>query len=199
MVMISSEMGLIVLFRCLLIALFSTSIFLSSACTFKRKDLLSPLQVVPHVDLKRYVGTWHEIARYPHRFQEGCAESSATYTLLENGKIGVLNQCRKGPDQKLSSAKGKAWVVDKETNAKLKVSFVWPFSGDYWIIDLDPEYRWAMVGEPGRDYLWILSREPQLDMALYQQIVERAKQRGFDTGKLVKTRQVSARLPGSPP
>ncbi len=76
-------------------------------------------------------------------------------------------------------------------NSKLKVTFFWPFSGDYWIIDLDPDYRWAVVGEPGRRYLWILSREPQLASALYQQIVERAKQRGFDTGKLLKTRQAS--------
>jgi len=187
MVLISSEMGLIVLFRCLLIALFSTSIFLSSACTFKRKDLLSPLQVVPHVDLKRYVGTWHEIARYPHRFQGGCTESSATYTLLENGKIGVLNQCRKGPDQKLSSAKGKAWVVDKETNAKLKVSFVWPFSGDYWIIDLGENYDYAVVGHPSRKYLWILSRTPQMDEVLYQRILEKLQKQSYDISKLMRT------------
>ena len=72
-------------------------------------------------------------------------------------------------------------------NTKLRVTFFWPFSGNYWIIDLDPEYRWAVVGEPGRDYLWVLSREPQLDAALYQQIVERVKQQGFDTGKLLNT------------
>jgi len=192
MVLISSEMGLIVLFRCLLIALFGTSIFLSSACTFKRKDLLSPLQVVPHVDLKRYVGTWHEIARYPHRFQEGCAESSATYTLLENGKIGVLNQCRKGPDQKLSSAKGKAWVVDKETNAKLKVSFVWPFSGDYWIIDLGENYEYAVVGHPSRKYLWILSRTPQMDEVLYQRILEKLQKQSYDISKLMRTESIGS-------
>ena len=97
----------------------------------------APLPVVPYVDLKRYTGTWYEIARYPHRFQEGCVGSKATYTLRDDGKISVLNECYdKTFTGKIRSAKGKAWVVDKKTNAKLKVSFFWPFSGDYWIIDL---------------------------------------------------------------
>ena len=152
----------------------------------------APLGVVPSVDLTRYAGKWYEIARLPNRFQRDCAgNATATYTLRPDGKITVLNECRKA-DGRRKSAKGTARVADaKGPNTKLKVTFFWPFSGKYWIIDLDPEYRWAVVGEPGRDYLWILSREPQLDAALYRQIVERARQRGFDTGKLVKTRQVS--------
>ena len=149
-----------------------------------------PLDVVPSVDLTRYAGKWYEIARLPNRFQRDCAsDTSATYTLRADGKITVLNECRKA-DGRQKSAKGTARVADsKGPNTKLKVTFFWPFSGNYWIIDLDPAYRWAVVGEPGRDYLWILAREPQLDTELYQQIVERAKQRGFDTGKLLKTRQ----------
>jgi apolipoprotein D and lipocalin family protein len=155
-------------------------------------DTGAPLEVVPSVDLTRYAGKWYEIARLPNRFQRDCAgNTTATYTLRPDGKITVLNECRKA-DGRQQSAKGTARVADaKGPNTKLKVTFFWPFSGDYWIIDLDPEYRWAVVGEPGRRYLWVLSREPQLDAALYQQIVERAKQRGFDTGKLLKTRQAS--------
>ncbi len=150
----------------------------------------APLDVVPSVDLNRYAGKWYEIARLPNRFQRDCAgNTTATYTLRRDGKITVLNECRKA-DGRQKSAKGTARVADaKGPNTKLKVTFFWPFSGKYWIIDLDPEYRWAVVSEPTRDYLWILSREPQLDAALYEQIVERAKQRGFDTGKLLKTPQ----------
>ena len=152
----------------------------------------APLEVVPSVDLSRYAGKWYEIARLPNRFQRDCAgDTSATYTLRADGKIIVLNQCRQA-DGRRKSVKGTARVADsKGPNTKLKVTFFWPFTGDYWIIDLDPEYRWAVVGEPGRRYLWILNREPQMDMALYQQIVERAKQRGFDTEKLLNTRQAS--------
>jgi apolipoprotein D and lipocalin family protein len=147
-----------------------------------------PLEVVPSVDLTRYAGKWYEIARLPNRFQRACASDiTATYTLRPDGKITVLNECRQA-DGRPKSAKGTARVADaKGPNTKLKVTFFWPFSGNYWIIDLDPAYRWAVVGEPGRDYLWILSRQPRLDDGLLQQIVERAKQKGFDTGKLLKT------------
>jgi apolipoprotein D and lipocalin family protein len=152
----------------------------------------APLDVAPQVDLTRYAGKWYEIARLPNRFQRVCASDvTATYTLRPDGRIAVLNECRQA-DGRRKSAKGTAWVADaRGPNTKLKVTFFWPFRGNYWIIDLDPEYRWAVVGEPGRDYLWILSREPQLDTALYQQIVERAKQQGFDTAELLKTRQPS--------
>lgn len=150
----------------------------------------TPMQVVPSVDLTRYAGKWYEIARLPNRFQRDCAsDTSATYTLRPDGKITVLNQCRQS-DGRLKSAKGTARVADpKGPSTKLKVTFFWPFSGNYWIIDLDPEYRWAVVGEPGRDYLWILSREPRLDEAQYQQIIERAKQQGYEVGRLMRTAQ----------
>lgn len=148
------------------------------------------LEVVPSVDLARYAGKWYEIARLPNRFQRKCADNTtATYTLRPDGKVSVVNACRQS-DGTTKSAKGTARVADsKGPNSKLKVSFFWPFSGNYWIIDLDPEYRWAVVGEPGRDYLWILSRGPKMESGLYEQIVERAKRKGFDIGKLRKTRQ----------
>ena len=198
MVLISSEMGVIVLFRCLLIVLFGASIFLSTACTFWRKDVVPPLQVVPRVNLERYTGTWFEIARFPHRFQEGCVASSATYTLRSDGTIEVLNQCRKGsPDGEISSTRGKAWVVDKETHAKLKVSFFWPFSGDYWIIDLGENYDYAVVGHPNRKYLWILSRTPQMEESLYQSILERLRNQSYDLSKLIYTAPSNPPSPGS--
>ena len=153
-------------------------------------DGKAPLEVVPSVDLTRYAGKWYEIARLPNRFQRDCAgNTTATYTVRPDGKITVRNECRTAHGRR-KSATGTARVADsKGPNTKLKVTFFWPFSGKYWIIDLDPKYRWAVVGEPGRAYLWILSREPQLETALYQQIVERAKQRGFDTEKLLRTHQ----------
>ena len=149
-----------------------------------------PLSVVPAVDLKRYVGTWYEIARLPNRFQRKCAsDTSATYTLRDDGKITVLNQCRT-PDGQITTAKGTARIASKDgPNTKLKVTFFWPFYGDYWIIDLDPNYGWAVIGEPGRKYFWILSRERRMDDALFNSIVERAKAQGYDLTELMRTKQ----------
>jgi apolipoprotein D and lipocalin family protein len=148
------------------------------------------LTVVPYVDLKRYTGTWYEIARYPHRFQEGCVGSRATYILRDDGKISVLNECYdKTFSGKIRSAKGKAWVIDKKTNAKLKVSFFWPFSGDYWIIDLGKNYEYAVVGHPKRKYLWILSRTKTMERSVYEAILSRLKDKQYDTSKLIKTSQ----------
>lgn len=149
-----------------------------------------PLAVVPSVDLQRYVGKWYEIARLPNRFQRGCAANvTAIYTLREDGKIQVLNECR-DERGRVKSARGTARVAGgDELNSKLKVSFFWPFSGNYWIIDLDPDYRWAVVGEPERRYLWILSRKPHLEEELYQAIVARAAEKGFDIGRLIRTSQ----------
>jgi len=148
-----------------------------------------PLTVVKQVDLKRYVGTWYEIASFPHSFQRGCVGSKATYTLRDDGDISVLNECRKGSlDGEIDSVQGKAWVDDPETNAKLKVSFFWPFRADYWIIDLGENYEYAVVGHPSRNYLWILSRTTQMDETLYNRIVERLqKGQGYDTSRLQKT------------
>ena len=146
---------------------------------------LPPLEVVAHVELSRYTGTWYEIARYPNRFQKGCTDTSAAYKLGPDGTIRVLNSClRKG---KMDTAKGKARIVDTTTNAKLKVSFFWPFSGDYWIIDLGEDYDYAMVSEPSRKYLWILARSPQMDDALYGQLLDKLKEKGFDITLLERT------------
>lgn len=159
-------------------------------CATAGKQVVPPLQVVSYVDIKKYMGTWYEIASYPTSFQEGCFASRATYTLREDGKVGVLNQCHKGSlEGPISSANGKAWVVDPATNAKLKVSFFWPFSGDYWIIDLGENYEYAVVGHPSRKYLWILSRTPQMDEGLYNRILEKLKNQSYDVSRLNKTHQ----------
>ena len=144
-----------------------------------------PLEVVPYVELKRYLGKWYEIAHLPARFQEGCTNTTATYALSEDGNISVLNECIKSG--KVKQAKGKAKVIDKKTGAKLKVTFFWPFYGNYWIIDLGKDYDYAVVGTPNRGYLWILSRTPQMDDKLFSQLIESAKSKGFDVNRLIKT------------
>jgi apolipoprotein D and lipocalin family protein len=147
-----------------------------------------PVTSVSTVDLKRYIGKWYEIARYPNRFQRECAsDTTAEYELKPNGKVAVVNTCRKN-DGATKKASGTAKVVDR-SNARLKVTFFWPFYGDYWIIGLDPEYRWAVVGEPRRRYLWILSRTPHMLEADYQQAMEQARAAGYDPQRLVKTPQ----------
>ena len=149
------------------------------------------LQTVSHVDLTRYVRRWYEIARYPTRFEKDCASDvTATYAALSSGMIEVLNECRRA-DGQVKRSKGTASVVDKKTNAKLKVTFFWPFSGNYWIIDLPPDYSYAIIGEPNRKYLWILSRSSQLTESVYGQIVTRVRELGYDPSGLTKTRQSS--------
>jgi len=143
------------------------------------------LEVVPHVELNKYLGKWYEIAHLPARFQEGCTDTTATYTLSEDGNISVLNECTR--NGKVKRAKGKAKVVDNNSGAKLKVTFFWPFYGDYWIINLGKDYDYAVVGTPNRKYLWILSRTPQMDDKLFSQLIESAKSKGFDVKSLIKT------------
>jgi apolipoprotein D and lipocalin family protein len=146
------------------------------------------LEVVPKVDLERYLGKWFEIAHLPARFQEGCDHTTATYSLLKDGSISVLNECIK--NGKYKKVKGKAKLVDKNTGAKLKVTFFWPFYADYWIIKLDNDYTYAVVGTPDRNYLWILSRTPQIKDPLYSELITFVNAKGFSTSNLIKTTQV---------
>jgi len=145
------------------------------------------LPTVRQVDLNRYMGKWYEIARFPNRFQRDCAsDTSAEYKVRGDGKVEVINSCRE-KNGRVKSVSGTAKVVDSTTNAKLKVTFFWPFYGDYWIIALGENYEYAVVGEPSRKYLWILSRTPTLDDATYRRVLERVKAVGYDTAKLQKT------------
>jgi apolipoprotein D and lipocalin family protein len=161
-----------------------------SACATSTTDRLRlpPLKTVERVELDRYVGTWFEIASFPQRFQRGCTGTTATYTAKPDGEIEVFNRCRKDRlDGEEKTARGRARVVDRGSNAKLEVSFFRPFWGDYWIIDLDPGYQFAVVGHPKRDYLWILGRAPTLPEATYAAILERLRVQGYETGRLVRT------------
>jgi apolipoprotein D and lipocalin family protein len=143
---------------------------------------------VPHVDLKRYAGKWYEIASYPQRFQRGCHCTTAEYTLSDKGYVVVENRCnRDSINGKQSYIKGKAFVEKDSGNAKLKVQFFWPFRGKYWIIDLADDYSYAVVSHPNKKYLWILSRTPQMDAQVYEQILLRLKSKGFDLDKIQKT------------
>lgn len=161
---------------------------------------LPPLRTVAHVELGRYVGTWYEIASFPQRFQRGCTATTATYTLRDDGDLDVLNRCRKGSlNGEEKSARGRARVVDRSTNAKLEVSFFRPFWGDYWILDLADDSMYAVVGHPGRDYLWILSRTPAMPEATYQAIAERLQAQGYETSRLVRTLQTPLSAAGQSP
>jgi len=144
------------------------------------------VQTVPRVDLPRYLGSWHEVARLPQFFQRHClGDVSARYTLLDDGKIGVLNRCR--TDKGFIEAKATARVLPDSGNARLKVTFFWPFSGNYWVIGLDDDYRWAVVGDPKRRYLWILSRTPVLGKEDMEKAQRVARNQGYDLGKLILT------------
>ncbi len=143
-----------------------------------------PVRTVTSVDLTRYTGVWHEIARYPNFFQEGCRESTATYTLRPDGQMDIANHCIKGTNGKHSEARGHAWLPDPADTAKLKITFFWPFQSDYWVIDLGENYDYAVVGTPDRKYLWVLARQPKLPAEIYTGILQRIKQQGFDPAKL---------------
>ena len=153
---------------------------------------LPALETVAHVELSRYLGTWYEIASFPQSFQRGCMATTATYALRDDGQIDVINRCRLGsPDGKPKEAHGRARIVDRATNAKLQVTFFRPFWGAYWIIDLAPDYSFAVVGHPGRDYLWILSRTPTMNDDTYRRILARLQAQGYETARLVRTVQPS--------
>ncbi len=151
-----------------------------------------PLRTVERVDLERYAGTWYEIATIPASFQKGCVASTATYTLRADGEVDVVNRCRSetldGPER---TARGTAWSADP-SNAKLVVQFFWPFRGDYWVIDLGADYEYAVVGHPGRNYLWILSRTPAMSDATYRGILERLAAQGYELSRIVRTLQPAA-------
>ena len=145
----------------------------------------SPPKTVKHVDLKKYVGLWYEIARMPNSFQDHCVKGViAKYTLNEDGEIYVVNSCI-NEDGEVDDADGIVRVVDTKTNAKLEVSFVsflgWrPFWGDYWIIGLDENYQWAIVGTPDREYGWVLSRTTHIDQKTLDEIYMILKDQGYN-------------------
>ena len=146
--------------------------------------------VVPTVDLNRYKGVWYEIARLPNYFERKLKCTSATYTLRDDGRITVLNKGNFLTDpHKSTSSQGIAWVPDKKSPAKLKVQFFWPFSGNYWILELDKEYRYVLVGDPACKYLWILAREKTMDESTYKMLLQKAIDNGYDVRSIIRVEQ----------
>ena len=156
----------------------------------------APPVTIPSLDVPRYMGTWYEIAKYPNRFQRDCAgNTTATYSVREDGKVQVVNRCRQ-KDGTVKSATGVARQLAGPASPKLEVRFapailsflpmVW---GDYWIIDLDPGYTLAAVSDAKREYLWILARTPAVDKAALDGLTTRLKSQGFDIGRLEPTPQ----------
>lgn len=176
-----------------LLVLLSVLVLILPACRSTGPSSASypPLPTVPKVDLSRYAGTWHEVSRLPNTFQKSCVRSMAEYTALPDGTVGVKNTCYKTKGR-TSGVKGVAEPVPGSGNARLRVKFGGfaalapdPEEGNYWIIALDSQYRWAMVGTPDRKFLWMLSRQPQLPFPVYQDLKAKAKTLGFDVTKLI--------------
>ncbi|CAH9070435.1 unnamed protein product [Cuscuta epithymum] len=154
------------------------------------------MSVVKGLDVERYMGRWYEIASFPSTFQpKNGVDTRATYTLNEDGTIHVLNETWN--NGKRAFIEGSAYKADpKSDEAKLKVKFyvppflpIIPVTGDYWVLYIDNDYQYALIGQPHRSYLWILCRSPHLDEAIYDELVERAKGEGYDVNKLHKTTQ----------
>jgi len=146
-------------------------------------------QPVASLDVQRYLGTWWEAARLPMWAQDSekvtCEDTNATYTLRPDGRLGVLNKClnaREGDAPR--EAVGEAYAVPGSNNTRLRVSFFWPFYGDYWVLGLDPDYRWAVVGDPARKYLWVLSRTPHMAPADLRRALGIARDAGYDLAPL---------------
>jgi apolipoprotein D and lipocalin family protein len=145
---------------------------------------------VAQVDLVRYMGRWYEIASFQPQFQRSCLCTTADYGLMKNGTVAITNTCRKGsPTGQVDTAVGTAKVVRGSRASRLKVSFQWPFEGDYWIVGLDTDYQWALVGHPRKKYLWVLSRQPVMDDAVYESLKDKAAKLGYDVSRLKKTMQ----------
>jgi len=140
---------------------------------------------VNSVNIQRYLGKWYEIARFPHKFEDGLEKVTAEYSIRDDGKIRVLNSGF-NEEGRLKTAEGKAYIPDPKDQSRLKVSFFWFFYGDYYILELDQKnYSWAMVGSSSEDFLWILSRTPKLDKEILEYLMENAAARGYDLSKLV--------------
>lgn len=148
-------------------------------CITANEANLAPMPVVAKVDVARYLGTWHQVAWIPNRFQGDCAsDTQATYT-LDGKDLRVQNQCKDAAG-KTTEAIGIAKIVEGSNNAKLRVSFFRPFYGNYWVLALDPDYKWVLVGEPKRAFGWVLARESKLDNTTLNQILDRAVALGYD-------------------
>lgn len=145
------------------------------------------IRTICDVNLEKYLGTWYEIARLPHSFEKDLENATASYSLRNDGKIQVVNAGVKNGEKK--EAKAVAWVPDDKCKGRLLVSFFWPFKGEYKIILLDKDYQYAVVTSDTRNYLWILSRNPEISDELYNELIKFTADKGFDTSKIIKVKQ----------
>lgn len=169
---------------------------MTGAQVIAQETATPPVKTIAALDVPRYLGTWYEIAKFPNWFQKKCVSNTkAVYSLRVDGNLKVLNSC-KTSNGEVSDAEGTARQIGAQDSPKLEVRFapdwlsflplVW---GDYWVIDLDPQYQVAAVSDPKREYLWVLSRTPQLDPKIYDALLQRLQQQQFDTRKLDLTVQ----------
>lgn len=170
---------------------FLVLIFALAFTACKSQNTMIDKSVVKELDIDKYLGTWYEIARFDHRFERGLEGVTATYSLREDGKIKVVNSGYKGSlNGPFQEAIGKAKIPNPQTEpAKLKVSFFWIFYADYFVLELDKNYQYAVIGSKSDKYLWILSRSSSMENSTYTSILENLKKRGYDTGKLIKVKQ----------
>ncbi len=171
-----------------------------AGCQNKQQENMD-LSTVKQLDLERYMGTWYEIARYDHSFERGLTGVTATYHLRPDGKITVINEGYKNSlNGKLKKAKGRAKQPNPDEPGKLKVAFFLFFFADYFILELDEDYQWALIGSSSDNYLWILSRQPYLEKETREMILQKARERGYDTRPLIWVEQKAAgkKTPGAP-
>ncbi|QGY42660.1 lipocalin [Maribellus comscasis] len=169
-----------------LISVLVVLLFISS-CQSQNSGTMD-YSTVKELDIERYLGTWYEIARYDHRFERDLVGVTATYSKRDDGKIKVVNRGYKNSlDGELDEAVGKAKLTDEP--GKLKVSFFWIFYADYYVLELDKNYQWALIGSSNDKYLWILSRTPQLDEQVLINILKKAEQRGYSASELIWVKQ----------
>jgi len=170
--------------------------FLAVSNVFAQASQIAPVKTIPSLDVPRYLGTWYEISKFPNWFQKKCqSNTKAVYSLKSDGNLQVINSCKTVSDD-VTEAVGVARQIGQKDSAKLEVRFapvwlsflpmVW---GDYWIVDLDSQYQLAAVSDPKRQYLWVLSRTPQLDPKAYAALLQRLQEQQFDTHKLELTPQ----------
>jgi len=159
--------------------------------TLISQQAMSQREFVKSLDIQRYMGTWYEIARFPHKFEKNLVGTTATYSLNNDGTVKVVNAGHYLTlGGKMKTAEGKAKFAGKEKNGHLKVSFFLFFYADYFIMSLDDNYQWALIGSKSDKYLWILSRTPQMDQTVYNQLLDRARQMGYDLSQLQEVHQL---------
>ena len=167
--------------------IFYSFLFLATvSCTSEKLDL----QVVEEFEINKYLGTWYEIARLPNNFEDGLKCIKAEYSMKSNGDIEVINSGVKvGKTEKLKDINGTAWIPNSDEPAKLKVRFFWPSSADYWVLYIDGNYEYALVGGPSGKFLWVLSRSKKLDQKIINKLLIKAKESGFNINDIVYVNQ----------